>query len=42
MVAPRMMQYLNRGEVDNLGIELMVSGLPFNRRQTECDTPDIN
>ncbi|MEK7125700.1 MAG: glycosyltransferase family 2 protein [Patescibacteria group bacterium] len=32
MVAPRMMQYHDRGEVDNLGIQLMSSGLPFNRR----------
>ena len=32
MTAPRMMQYHDRAEVDNLGIQLMSSGLPFNRR----------
>ena len=32
MVAPRMMQYRDKGAIDNLGIQLMSSGLPFNRR----------
>ncbi|MBU2575894.1 glycosyltransferase family 2 protein [Patescibacteria group bacterium] len=31
MVAPRMMQYHYRDKIDNLGIVLMSSGLPFNR-----------
>lgn len=31
MIAPRMMQYYSHDKVDNLGIMLMKSGLPFNR-----------
>ena len=31
MVAPRMMQYHEKEKIDNLGIVLMSSGLPFNR-----------
>ncbi len=31
MVAPRMLQYYNRDKIDNLGIVMMSSGLPFNR-----------
>lgn len=32
MVAPAMMQYDGRNKIDNLGVVLMSSGLPFNRR----------
>jgi len=32
MVAPRMMQMDDKNKVDNLGITLYASGLPFNRR----------
>lgn len=35
MVAPRMMQYRDKGAVDNLGVQLMSSGLPFNRRHSK-------
>ena len=31
MIAPRMMQYYDKNKIDNLGIVLMTSGLPFNR-----------
>ena len=31
MIAPRMMQFDHKDKVDNLGIVLMSSGLPFNR-----------
>ncbi len=31
MIAPRMVQYDNRDKVDNLGVVMMKSGLPFNR-----------
>lgn len=32
MVAPRMLQFADRNKIDNLGLQLMSSGLPFNRR----------
>lgn len=32
MIAPRMMQYYHREKIDNLGITLTKSGIPFNRR----------
>ncbi|PIP66905.1 MAG: hypothetical protein COW93_03155 [Parcubacteria group bacterium CG22_combo_CG10-13_8_21_14_all_41_9] len=31
MICPRMMQFYNKDKIDNLGIVLMSSGLPFNR-----------
>lgn len=31
MVAPRLLNYNNRDKIDNLGVQLMSSGLPFNR-----------
>lgn len=31
MVAPRLLDYNNHDKIDNLGIQLMSSGLPFNR-----------